>query len=321
MVVRSLTEAIDNLYTTTWQNMGSSVADQIFDGTPFWFWMRKKGMLKSTEGGRYISAPVRYAKNESITWVRKGSSVSLDDYEFLTTAQYDWRYVVATIVRFGIDDQQNRGRNAIIDLMNAKLENARDSLTDELEIRSTGTAGTDQMHGLQDLVADDPTTGTLGTIDSSVNTWWRNQTQTMTGSSFATNGTSTMTTMINNCSKNQRQDSPDIIVTGQTPYEYLKDATLEQKRIVNRTLGDAGFQNIEFEGLPVIWSPQIALRMYFLNTRFMMLKYDPMMYFDMTEWKVIPTQVNDRAAQIVLAGNLITNRRRVLGVMHTIDTP
>jgi hypothetical protein len=49
-------------------------------------------------------------------------------------------------------------------------------------------------------------------------------------------------------------------------------------------------------------------------------KYDPQMNFDMTSWKEIPDQVNDRAAQIVLAGNLTTGRRRVHGVIHTIDT-
>ena len=34
----TLTEQLDNLYTTTWQNMKSVVGDNIFDATPFWFW-------------------------------------------------------------------------------------------------------------------------------------------------------------------------------------------------------------------------------------------------------------------------------------------
>ena len=44
------------------------------------------------------------------------------------------------------------------------------------------------------------------------------------------------------------------------------------------------------------------------------------MNFDMTEWKAIPDQVNDRAAQVILAGELVTGRRRVHGVLHGIDT-
>ena len=82
----------------------------------------------------------------------------------------------------------------------------------------------------------------------------------------------------------------------------------------------------------MIWSPAIAPtdgnvvgtsnegRMYFLNTRFLKFIYDPMLFFDMTRWKDIPGQINDRTAQIILAGNLVSNRRRTHGVMFGIDT-
>jgi hypothetical protein len=41
----------------------------------------------------------------------------------------------------------------------------------------------------------------------------------------------------------------------------------------------------------------------------------------MTEWKPIPDQINDRAAQIITACTLTTNRRRVHGVISGINTP
>jgi len=34
MPVVTLTEDLDNLYTTTWQNMKDTVLDQFFDATP-----------------------------------------------------------------------------------------------------------------------------------------------------------------------------------------------------------------------------------------------------------------------------------------------
>ena len=58
--VGTLSEAIDNLYTTTWYNMKSKAADQIFDGSPFWFWLRANGGMEKTEGGRHINEPLRY---------------------------------------------------------------------------------------------------------------------------------------------------------------------------------------------------------------------------------------------------------------------
>lgn len=319
----TLTEALDNLYTTTWQNMKDTVRDQIFDATPLWFWLKDKGKLKTVEGGRFITEPLQYAKNDNVSWVGKGGVVSLNDFEFLTIAQFNWRYLVASIVRFGVDDQQNRGKNQIISLMNAKLDNAQNSLISTLEaaLAQASGAATNSIDGLQLLVADDPTTGTVGGIARATNTWFRNKTKNMTGISFATGGISEMRTILNNCMNNLKMDAPDIILSGQTPYEFYEDTVLDFYRTTNNKLADAGFQNQTFKGIPMVWSPSIAnTRMYFLNTNFISFVYDPMMNFDMTEWKPIPDQINDRAAQIILAGAFTLSRARCQGVMHTIDT-
>ncbi len=322
MAVRTLSESLDNLYTTTWQNMKDTVRDQIFDATPFWFWMKDKGKLDPVQGGRYLTEPLQYATNGNVTWIGKGGTVSLNDYEFLTTAKYDWKYLVGSIVRFGVDDQQNRGKNQIINLMNAKLDNTQNSLIDEMETRLAGTGTGNQIFGLQTLVADDPTASTsVGEINQNTYSWWRNKFTDMASESFATFGVNRMRTMLNNVMNNLRSDAPDIILSGQTPYEYYEDNILDHYRVQNNKLADMGFQNQTFKGLPMIWSPSVAnTRMYFLNTNFLSFKYDPMMNFDMTEWKPIPDQVNDRAAQIILAGALTTSRRRAQGVIFGIDT-
>ena len=319
----TLVEALDNLYTTTWQNMKSQVADQIFDATPFYFWLKSKGKMKTVSGGRFITEPLQYAKNDNVTWIGRGGTVSLNDQEFLTVAYYEWRYLVASIVRFGVDDQKNRGKNQIINLMMAKLQNARDSLISELESRLFAGEGSSQnaMDGLLHLVQDDPTaSSTVGGIDQSANSWWRNQSINMTGVSFASSGVENMRKMLNNTMNNLKMDAPDIIVCGQQPYEFYEDNLLSYYRITNNKLGDAGFQNQVFKGIPMVWSPSCGNRMYFLNTRFINLVYDPALFFDMTEWKAIPDQVNDRAAQIVSAMQLTVSRRRCQGVIYGIDT-
>ncbi len=277
-VPNTLSEALDNLYTTTWQNMKSVVHDQIFDATPFWFWMKANGALESVSGGRFLTEPLRYAKSERVKFIGRGGTVSLSDQEFLTEAVEDWKYLVDSIVRFGVDDQKNRGKNRIINLMNAKLANSKDSLVDKIELTLPldNTANPLDFVGLQTLVADDPTAAvSVHGIPQGTNTWWRNQTKDMAGLSFAINGHAEMRTMLNNTSNNIRNDRPNIILSGQTPYEFYEDMVVEQKRIVNKKLGDAGFENIEFKGIPMIWSPAVAAtRMYFLNTRFLKFKFD-----------------------------------------------
>ena len=330
----TLSEALDNLYTTTWQNMKGAATENIFDGTPFWMWMRANGRLESVEGGRFLTEPVRYAKSENVAFISKGEAVGLQDKEFLTTTHDDWKYLVDVIVRFMQDDQQNRGRNQIINLVSSKLENAQDSLADKMEETLAGSNSglPKQWNGLLDIIAEDPTTGTLQGVDASTNVWWRNKfaDYDATGTDFGSDGDTFMNNMLNQCSRGLRMLSPDLLIGGQGVWEAYFETTVSQRRVSNKTLGDAGFQNIEFRGVPVVWSPQIAPtdgnavsasnkgRLYFISSKAMRFKYDPSIFFDMTNWKEIPQQVNDRVAQIVTAGNLMTSRRRSLGVIFDI---
>jgi hypothetical protein len=322
MPVYSLTEAIDNLYTSTWQHMKGGAVDNIFDSTPFWFWMKDKGRLQTQSGGRHILEPLEYAKNDGVKFIGKGGTVSLNDREFLTEALFDWRYLIAPLVRFGVDDQVNRGKTKILSLVEAKLSNAENSLVDTLEttlFANVGAAG-GAFDGLLHLVQDDPTSSTVvGSINQSTNTWWQNQLHDLTGVSFATSGVDEMRTLLNECANNRMKDRPDILVAGQIPYEYYEDAAFAKLEIHSTKLAELGFDHQTFKGIPMIWSPACGLRIYFLNTTFLRFVYDPMMFFDMTEWKPIPEQVNDRAAQIATACTMTTSRRRVQGVLHTID--
>lgn len=319
----TLTEQLDNLYTTTWQHMKDSVVDNIFDASPFWFWLKEKGKMEAVKGGRFLTDPLAYAENDNVSWFTRGGTVKMNDTEFLTVSQWDWRYLAASVVRFGVDDQQNSGKAQIISLMNSKLENAQNTLINELEdklFQGSGSA-TNSIDGLQLLVANDPTaSASVGGINQSTDTWWRNKTKNMTSSSFAANGVAEMRTMLNNCSNNLKMDTPDILVSDQTTYEYYEDEVLSYYQVTNNKLADAGFANQSFKGIPMVWSPSCSQKIYFLNTNYIKFKYDPRMYFDMTEWKAIPEQVQDRVAQIVLAGAFTISRRKVMGVMHTIDT-
>lgn len=332
MAVPTLSEILDNFYTTTWQNMKSEVMDNFFDATPFWWWLKEGNRIETIRGGRFVTEPLQFDKSDGVKWVGRGGTVTLNDFQFLSVAKYDWRYLVGTITRFGVDDQQNAGKNQIISLANAKMENVKNSLITEAETRLFGNTGAvvagtttedaQAFDGLQHLVADDPTASVeVGGHNQSTSSWWRNRSTNMTGLSFATYGLSRMRTLLNNCSNNMRQDSPDIIVSGQSPYEFYEDTVLPVYRVTNRKMADMGFENIQFKGRPMIWSPSCAnTRMYMLNSRFIKYFYDPALNFDMTAWKPIPNQVNDRVAHIVTACGFKVSRRRCQGVLHTIDT-
>jgi len=329
-VANQFTQALDDLYTTTWQKRLPGVFDNIFTAAPFWFWMKDKGKLRPVRGGRFLETNLEYGQNTTVQWIARGGTVAMNDFKFLTVAQYQWRYLVANILRFGVDEQQNSGDSRIIDWVNAKLNNTEESLTSTLE--STLAAGSGaatlpaaSIDGLQFLVPDFANIASssfnAGGIDPSVYTWWQNQAIDMTGLSFAVNGIDRMRHLLNLCMNNRRMDAPDIILSDMNSYELYEATVSAAYRVSNNRLADMGFDNQSYKRIPMVWSPAITERMYFLNTRFIEFVYDPGYFFDMTEWKAIPNQVNDRAAQVELACSFMTNRRRVLGVLSTIDTP
>ena len=336
MAIATLTETLDNLYTTTWLHLKSNAIDNIFTSVPFWSWMKEKGRFKTVIGGRKLLEPLVYAKNDDVKFIGKGGTVSLNDREILTEAVYDWHYIVAPIVRFGTDDQKNRGKTKIMDFMTAKLENAQDSLTDTLETTLFDGAGSGAgavggaFDGLQLIVQDDGL-GTVGGIDSSVETWWQNQ-DISDGNTVFSEVLPNMRAMLNDCMNNRMKDRTDVIVTDQTSYELYEGIAVGSTtagavgsesllRLSSTKMLDLGFDSQAFKGIPMIWSPDCpAATMYFLNTNFLWFTYDPGLNFDMTEWKAIPEQVNDRAAQIITACSFYTNRRRVQGVIHGLPT-
>ena len=321
MALPSRTETLDALYTTTLNNRKAEVTDNIFLATPFYYLLKKKGGIQlNGTGGRYLEIPLAYAKNETVTSLGKGDTISLSDTQFLTVAQFEWKFVAGSIVRYYTDDAKNKSKQQHLSLANAKIDNLQRSLIDKFETFAFGDGtgnGSKDPDGLGNIVAAAPTTGTVGNINRATYSWWRNKTKTATGAA-SVYLLSDMRNLFNNCSVGQATDMPDMIVTDQTSYELYEDEVMEQKQIVNKDMADAMFDSVTFKGVPVVWSSQCtAGYMYFLNSKYIGLNVDPDINMEPTGWKEIPNQL-DRVQQVVWKGNLIASRCAALGVLITI---
>ena len=290
--------------------------------------LTKKGKRRTETGGRFIEIPLQYAKNATVAYFGKGDTISINDTTPLTVARWDWKYLAGSVVRYFADDQKNRGQSAIINIMNAKLDNLQGSMIDKLEtsLFSDGTGDSSkEIDGLGNIVPSTNTTGTIGGINAGTYTWWRNNATSMTGKSAAAYLRQYMNTMFNNCGQMGEGVSrfPDIIVTDQTTYEYYESETIEIGRVLmgDKTMADLGFGELAFKGRPITWSPAAsAQKMFFLNTNFLEFVADPTYNFEMTDWKSIPDQPNDRVAQVVTVGNLVCSNRKRQGLLYLIDT-
>lgn len=323
MTTPNITEQFNNLYSTTWQILRESAVDNIFTATPFWYYMKKHDRITEEEGGRWIGIPIEYATHEdAVGWISRSHDLSTlntnADKEFLTEAKYDWKYLVGSIFRSYVDESKNKGKKAMMKLVERKLRNLEKSLVKVLEARLFTADGTttDEINGLDVLVAEDPTTGTVGNIDPSTYTWWQNQYKDMEDLAPAVNLLPEMRTMFNDCSNGA--DTPNLIVTDQTTFERYEDETLEFKRIVNESLGDASFETLKFKGTDIVWSPSCTSNsMYFLNLEYLEFIVDEVINFILSDWKPAKGDL-DLVGHIITMGNLITSNRRMHGVMFNI---
>jgi hypothetical protein len=322
MALPTRTETLDDLYVAVYNNRKQEVTDNIFLSTPVYYLMKKKGGIQlNGTGGRYLEIPLSYAKNETVTSLDKGDTISISDTKFLTAAQFEWKFVAGSIVRYYTDDAKNKSKQAHLNLANAKVDNLERSMIDKFETFLFGDGsgnGSKDPDGLGNLIDATPTTArTVGNIAQTTYPWWQNKMKSATGAA-SVYLLSDMRTLFNNCSLGQSSDIPDAIVTDQTSFELYEDEVMEQKQIVNKDLADAMFDNVTFKGKPLVWSSQCTSgSMYFMNFKYIGLNVDPDINMTATEWKTIPNQL-DRVMQIVWKGNCIASRRASLGVLKSI---
>jgi len=320
-MANTLTEQLDSLYASTWQAVKKQVTDQIFTATPFFYEMYKAENIEREDGGRFIEEPLMVAKNDTVAWIGRGGTVSIADTDPLTVSIWQWRNLAGSVVRMWVDDMANSGIHKKIDLLNAKIENLRLTMIDQLEINLFTAQSGDAMTGLPDIVeaaAEASQSGSPGGISKSSYTWWRNRYATMSGLSFAVYGKQYMRDMYNTCSVGN--DHPNLIITTQTVFQYYEAEAEEIQRINDSAAAELGFQTFRYKGANLYYSPQCPSGyMYFLNLKYLKLKIDKKADFDMTEFKYIPNQL-DRVAQVVTRLELVCRNPRMQGVIVAIAT-
>jgi len=316
----TLSENLDSLYTTTWQNMKARATDNIFKATPLTYWLYSKGRVERISGGRWIGEPLMYAKNTTVKSLASGGKVTITNTDPLTVAKFDWKLIAGSVIRLHSDDTENTGKEAIMSLADSKLKNLELSMIDALETMlfsdGSGNGGLD-LDGLGLLVATAYNTGTVGGIDRSAaaNSWWRNFYRAYDITGLPTGDLAlpfNWRKVYNSCSIGN--DHPTLAITDQDTYELYEGGMVTQMRVYDATMGDAGFEALKFKGCAVTFSPSAPDgEVRFLNERYLKLKINTHADFAMTDWKAIPDQL-DRVAQVVLKGNLVASNLRMQGV-------
>ena len=114
----------------------------------------------------------------------------------------------------------------------------------------------------------------------------------------------------------------------QTAFEWYEEVLTPLKQFVDAKTADAGFQNLLYKGAVCMWDRDFPNDlggtsgdegMYFLNSKYLKLVVHEDCDMITTPF-VRPEDQDAKCAQILWMGELITNNRRYLGVLHGINT-
>ena len=228
----------DALLSTTLANYRDQLTDNIFTARPLTYFLMDRGRIRMLNGGTKIVEPLIYGNNTTVGSYSGFDSLSLAPQAGITAAEYEWKQYAASISISGIEEAKNNGEQEIINLLEAKIMQAEESMREGFNQMffgdGTGNGGKN-WNGLGNLVE---ASGTVGGIDRSTETWWRSYENNSAGALTLAK----MATAYNSVSVGN--DHPDMILTTQTLFEKYEALIVPQLRFTDTRTADAGFQNL-----------------------------------------------------------------------------
>lgn len=311
------------IVTTTLQNRSKKLADNVSNNNALLSRLNERGKIKLVSGGRTIVQEVEYAENGTYKRFSGYETLDITPSDVFTAAEFDYKQIAVAVTMSGLEQLQNSGPDAILDLLESRIGNAERTMSNNMstDIYSDGTASSGkQIGGLQLIVAD---TGqsTVGNISSTTYAFWRNQIFDFSTESV-TAGVSTIQTAMNTlflrCARGS--DRPDLIVADNTYFRYYWESLQSIQRVTNDKMAQAGFENLKFMGADVVFDggqdgAAPSAHMYFLNTNYIFLR--PHRDRNMVPLGADRFAVNQDAMIKLIgwAGNMTTSNRALQGVI------
>jgi len=313
---------ISELVATTieYYARGGEFADNVSDNIALLWRLNKKGNVKLFPGGTKIRENLMYAENGASGFYAGYELLSVEEQEVLTGADFDLKQYYCNVVVSGEEMLKNSGsKETIQNLVESRIsvaeKTARNDINASLFSDGTGSSGK-EIGGLQLLVADTPTSGTVGGINRATWTFWRNKTFDFSDNSL-TPGADTIQRAMNNLWINtvRGTDKPDFIVGDGVYYEYYLRSLQANQRFTNDEMAQAGFVNLKFMTADVTFDESCpASHMYFLNTDY--LHYRPHRDRNFVlDKKRVPVNQDASVHPMFWAGNLTLSNASLQGVI------
>lgn len=310
-----------DVLSTTLERRRQLIADNVLNHDPYLAYLRERGRVDPADGGASLLEPVSYPGNDQYQRYSGFETLSVAKTNVISSAEFEWKQSAIPVAISGLDMRKNMGSSQIFDLLESQVTVAERTMANNIaiDVFSDGTAsGGKQMGGLQLLIADAPTVGTVGGIDRATNTWWQSFELTAGAPVSATNIQGNMNTVALAVIYNR--DATDVIVADANYYNFYWQSLQAIQRIASEESAAAGFETLAYYGpggrARVMYdSATPADHMYFVNSDFLRLRPHTRANFTPTPEK---TAVNQDAVvvHILFQGNMTSNGLRYQGLLQ-----
>lgn len=320
----TLFNVFSELATTAYRNHRKEVTDNVSRHNALYRRIAAKGKTRLEDGGLSIVCPLDYAQNSTYQRYSGYDALNVGASDVLSAAEFPWRQVAVNVAASGLEIRSNSGENRIINFVKAKVKNAQRTFANGLstDVYSDGTA-TNQIGGIQALIADTGT-GTVGGIDSSTFTFWKNVVQSAAAPLIGGAITLSATTielffaqLYNQLTRGT--DQTDLIVAALDYFTFYETSQTSLKRYTSDDHNNAkgGFVSLKYKNADVVFDTATsgipASHAYFLNT-----DYLEMVVHQDANMEIMPEMksVNQDAIviPILFQGNMVTTNRSLQGV-------
>lgn len=276
--------------------------------------LESNGFIQRVNFGENIEIPLDYRSNpDTAVLASDQDSASLLKTEVITSAVFDIAQLNVPVTWTKGDEAKNPSETQKVALVKSILQNAIDSHDDLLEQRifTSSSVGGVEINGLADLVKTDGQ-GTVGGIDASIETWWRNQADTYTDGSDIE---ASMTDVYNACSKGTGGQQPKLLISGTTVHGLYESQLQTLQRFVDSNEADGGFKMLAFKGAKYIFSHKGGTSIYFLHPKNYQMAVSKTYFRDKGQTYDVPGQ-NAFYFLIYSAMQFVVNQKSRLGVLY-----
>jgi len=276
---------------------------------------QQKGIWKRPEGGQKIRVPLEYSGQEA-SFYKRGDTISSDDKESVTAAYFRWKHAYGNATIYRVDELENAGRYAEVELVVQRVAGAQKSLTKLLaeSIYDLPSGDSARLTGLRACCNEDADLpyGEIAENDLVA----ADGTKPWEGKMVSTATNLTLGVLRDMATAAKLRDGaggkPDLIVMPEDLWNIIADILQVQQRFTDgKETAKAGFTGLYFEGKDVFpddFCP--AKHAFALNSNHIGFAVHRDGYFMRSKWKVIPDSPEDRTMKIYFDGNLIVNNRK-----------